>query len=278
MYSLDINFLNDRPEYKPDAASARAKPRAAAPSNSRQPLIMGGVAFLLLSAIPLGLWLFLQSRNADLEQQGIELDAQIGDLQSRQKQLASINAEVTQVKNETGALATVFNQIKPWSALMQDIRARVPRGIQITEVKQLPLSQAPAPPPPPPAAGQPGSPPPPAVVPTGPIQISGVAGSFSDVNDFLLTLKNSPFLNPAETRIATSESKPGAPLAPLNIPGGQGAADLGTTEIPPVVNFQIQTTLSPTPASELLRDLELKGATGLVTRIEALKKKGVIQQ
>ena len=41
------------------------------------------------------------------------------------------------------------------------------------------------------------------------------------------------------------------------------------------VTFTIESKLSDTPTSDLRRELDRKGAVGLVTRIEALKNKGV---
>jgi len=281
MYSLDINFLNDRPEYKSDATSKRAK---AAPvrSDSKAPYVLGGLAMVLLPAIAGGLWFFLQTQNADLEQKSAALDAQLGQLQDVQKKIATINAETAQIKSETQALASVFNQIKPWSAMMQDLRTRTPPGIQITLVKQLLVGQGvvaaptPAAPASPGAAASPAAAPP---APTGVIQISGIAKSFNDVNDFMLVLQKSSFVKASETRLLTSELKETPPLQDLNLSDApQTKIDLKSLPpFPKEVHFQIQTALSDIPASELMRELELKGAAGLVTRIEALKQKGVIQ-
>jgi len=281
VYSLDINFLNDRPEYKSDAPSKRQKAAAPVRNDSKAPYVFGALAMVLLPAIAGGLWFYLQSRNAELEQESAALDAKLGQLQDVQKKIASINAETTQVKNEAAALATVFNQIKPWSAMMQDIRTRIPPGVQITLVKQLPVGQGGAPPPPSPAPSPgatptPGAAPP---VPTGLVQISGIATSFNDVNDFMLVLQKSSFVKANETKLVTSELKDSSPLVNLglqNVP----QVTVDTKSLPPLpkqVVFQIQTALSDIPASELMRELELKGAAGLVARIEALKQKGVIQ-
>ena len=47
-------------------------------------------------------------------------------------------------------------------------------------------------------------------------------------------------------------------------------------ELPPIIEYKIETNLSPLGASELLPQLKSKGAIGLVDRIETLKEKGIL--
>ncbi|QZZ21831.1 PilN domain-containing protein [Leptothermofonsia sichuanensis E412] len=281
MYSLDVNFLNDRPEYKPDGAAARGRGMRAVPSDSRQPLILGLLAAILLPALAGGLLLFLQARNGELEQQQAALDSQLGDIEAKKKQIESIQAEVTQVRDETNALASVFNTIKPWSAVMQDFRDRIPPGVQILRIRQLApdpqaLQQQPSPSPSP---GQPAPPPTPPVV--GKIEINGLANSFNDVNDFMLVLQRSPFLNPSETRLLSSElQKEALKFGNLQLRNAPTASvdPSALPTLPRQVEFTVQTAFNDIPASDLLQELERKTAVGLVARIEALQRKGVIQK
>jgi type IV pilus assembly protein PilN len=274
MYSLDINFLNDRSEYKPDLA--RAKPGRAMSADSRRPLILGGLAALLFPAIAAGLLLFLQSQNARLEQEQADLDAKLGNIEAKRKEIANLQNQVKQTKEETNALASVFNQIKPWSAMMQDIRDRIPPGVQVVGVKQLPPDKAAAaqasPPPAAPAAGAPAAP------PASFLSLVGRANSFNDVNDFMLVLQKSNFLKAKDTRLVKAElEREGRKLENIRLPNQQTVGNQEQPELPRQVQFEIQTALSDVPASELLRELDRKGASGLVTRIETLQQKGVIQ-
>jgi len=140
MYSLDINFLNDRPEYRPEGA--RQKTRVVS-TDSKQPLFIGAAVAVGLLAMAVGSLLFLQAQNANLEQRQSELDSQLGDLTAKQKQIADINTQTKQIKDETGALASVFNLVKPWSAMMQEVRDRIPLGVQILTITQsTPTGQA----------------------------------------------------------------------------------------------------------------------------------------
>lgn len=272
MYSLDINFLNDRPEYKPDAARRGGRRTPTFVSGDRRPLYWGLAAGVLFPVALLALWGFLQVKNSDLERQQAELDSQLVNLENQKKDLASINTQIKQGTEETQALATVFNQIKPWSAMTQDIRDRLPPNVQIAGITQItPAAAAQAKPP---VAGQ--TPPP----VSGLVLIEGVANSFNDVNDFLLTLQQSNFLQSAQTKLVSSELTEPQALQNLDLAGsrsGGSNANYETPKLPPRVKFSLQTALSEVPASELIRELDRKGAVGLVTRIEALKEKGVIK-
>jgi type IV pilus assembly protein PilN len=272
MYSLDINFLNDRPEYKPEAA-ARTKAARPIASDSRQPLILGLLAAILLPGLALGGLLVLQSRNAELARQDQDLENKLGTLKASQQRITNINNEVALVRDETQALASVFNQIKPWSAMMQDLRDRLPPNVQVTEVKQSPPSTttvAPA------ASPQAGAAPANAPPPSGPILISGIANTFNEVNDFLLLLQKSNFLKADSTRIISAELADAQTIEQLDVEGAPEQVE-DPPQLPRQVRFQIETSLSDIPASELLQELDRKGATGLVTRIESLQQKGVLQ-
>ena len=274
MYGLDVNFLNDRPEYKPNAAS-RTKQRVAANPGDRRPLIFGAIAAVVFPAVALGLLFFLQHRNGDLEQEQAGLDAQLSTIEAKRKEIGNVKAEIQKTKDETDALASVFNTVKPPSALMQDIRDRTPADVQILNVKQGPpekVAASPAPGAPPPNPNAPISP--------GKFIISGVAKSFDNVNDFLLVLQKSSFLKASETKLQASELKDGNKIASLKLKDVPQIAvdEKQLPALPKQVTFEIQTSLSDATASELLRELNRVGAVGQVTRIENLQNKGILQK
>jgi type IV pilus assembly protein PilN len=245
---------------------------------------------LLLPALVGGLLLVLQQQVAQKEQQKAALDSELGRLQIEQKKITQLTEEITRVNEETTALASVFNQIKPWSAMLQDIRERIPPGVQISNIQQIT-----APAPPPAANAQPanakGAKPAnakganataPAGAATTPpqvtkLEINGTARSFDDVNYFLLTLQRSAFLKGDQTQLVSAELVQNPNKLEVKVPGQQNQSKV-TYELPKLVQYKIQTNLSDVPASELLRELDRKGAVGLVTRIRTLQQKGVIQQ
>jgi type IV pilus assembly protein PilN len=70
----------------------------------------------------------------DARTNGIERE--IAKEQISSKKLLDSRPNRLKVKGETVALATVFDQIKPWSAMLQDIRERIPPGVQIKTIEQ----------------------------------------------------------------------------------------------------------------------------------------------
>ncbi|MBW4548836.1 MAG: PilN domain-containing protein [Symplocastrum torsivum CPER-KK1] len=283
MYSLDVNFLSDRPDYRPpdQGSSPKKRQRSAA---AMTPLYIGIGVGLLLPALVGGLWFVLQQQIAQKEQQETELNAQLQRLQIEEQKIARLNEQIEQVNAETQALATVFNQIKPWSAMLQDIRERVPPGIQIgtvTQTEEVPKNQPAAASPPPQsqannakaknaqaaqAQAQAASTP----RPTMKLEIQGTARSFDDVGYFLVTLKRSPFFKGDETQLVKAQLVENR--TKLEVPKTQTQGQRVTYTLPKVVEYTISTSISDTPASELLRELDRKGAVGLVTRIRTLQE------
>ena len=273
MYSLDVNFLRSRSDRQQTQFTQLAKKGLAL--GEKAPLIMGVAVGAICPALVAAGWLFLQSQNAQLENKVAEVEAQLNSLNAQEQNIKNTQAQVSQIQGETTALATVFNQIRPWSAMLQDLRDRIPRTVQIDSIKQI-AAAAPPPAAQPPADGnnnaapaQPAQPAQPAANPAGGIEITGIARSFTDVNDFLLTLQQSAFLQPSDTKIVTAELVDN----PLAAPSGSDVK----VKLPQVVKYTIQSSLSTVPASEILRELERKGTYGLVTRIRTLQQKGVIQ-
>lgn len=281
MYSLDVNFLKDRPELVGQRGGERTS-APPTPAGSMTPLIIGVVIGLLLPGLVGGLWFFLQQQNAQVEEEINQLKVTLGGLQQAEKQIQQLTDETNKVKSETVALASVFNQIKPWSAMLQDIRDRVPPNVRIQSIeqKQVVATATPATP----AAGantpKPGTPPAnPANNMTTKLEIMGSARSFDDVNYFLLTLQRSPFLKSDETQLIVAKLQENPSKLEVNYPQNQNQSGGRVTyELPKAVGYTIQTSLNDVPASELIRELDRKGAVGLVTRIRTLQDKGVFQK
>jgi type IV pilus assembly protein PilN len=254
MYSLDVNFLKDRA--RPEKGSEK-KPRKSMPVGDMTPLYIGLGIGLCFPIFVGAAWFILQAKSGELqtsintlEQQNQELEAKIGDIKK-------ISAEIKAVKDETQALVTVFDQIRPWSAMLLDIKQRIPGTVQLESVKQVAqVGVAPG------TASTTGT------IPTSGVEINGFARSFNDVNDFLLTMKQSRFFNANDARISTAESVPAQIPSGVVLPPG--------FKPPQVVKYTIQTNLSDIRASELMRELEEKGTVGLVARIRSLQQTGAL--
>jgi type IV pilus assembly protein PilN len=258
MYSLDVNFLKDRPAYQKSSDKKGSAIKFSLPAGDLTPIYIGvGIAVFFPVLVGTGLW-FLQAQNTQLEQTIAQLEQEKQQLEAQIGNINQIKEETNRIKQETQALVTVFDQIRPWSAMLQDLRDRIPSTVQIENIKQTPPTPA--------AEGQP------APNPAGGVDITGFARSFNDVNDFMLTLQQSRFFKATETKISTAE------LVDAPIPVGTQTATNLPIKPPQIVKYTIQSTLSDVPASELIRELEQKGTVGLVTRIRSLQKTGVIQR
>ena len=277
MYGLDINFLNDRTQ-RPSEAGLRS---AGQVQSDPRPYYIGAAVAVALVALTGGAWAVFSSQNADLEKQKASLDSQLTVLQSQLADAQTYAQQVSQIESENQALATVFDRIKPWSAVLQDVRDRVPNGVQIDTIEQLTTPTAAAPAPTPSASPTDGSSPAPVVpiepeIPPPRISISGKARSFNDVNDFLLTLQRSPFLQGKDVKIVTSSLIDNPTQVEFSSPPvGSGEIKV---QLPKVVEYKIEGNFTDLTASELLQDLERTLSVGLATRIQALRDRGVLKQ
>ncbi|MBH8575936.1 PilN domain-containing protein [Nostocaceae cyanobacterium CENA369] len=253
MYSLDINFLKDRPIFqnKPNKRGGFKLP-----VGDLTPIYIGVALGVCLPIFAATGWWFLQAKNSELEQNIAQLDGENKKLDAEIGNINKIREDIAQVKAQTQSLVSVFDQIRPWSAMLQDLRDRIPATVQIDNVKQIPPTPA--------AEGKPPN------NPAGGIQINGLARSYNDVNDFLLTLQQSPFLKSSDSKIISAN------LVDAPIPPSAGTTTNVPIKPPQIVRYTIQSSLSDIPASELMRELEQKGTVGLVTRIRSMQQIGVI--
>ncbi|WP_373540598.1 PilN domain-containing protein [Chamaesiphon sp.] len=326
MYSLDINLLRERTEYQTGSQSEFVNDTRMAPAKyGKLPLFIGvGAAALTLLACGAG-WLILDRQTSQLEAKQRDLDQKLGSLKVQDARLQELNTQLSQIEGETQSLAGVFNQVQPWSAVLQDLRESIPQGVQIASVTQsefkpvVPATPVPAPgapsgglvnkistPPNPEASPKPATPTGspvataptsvpvaptpgnsatvatlPAEIPTAKLEIIGTAKSFEEVNNFMLTLKQSAFFNPDETQLMNANLVDGVTLTALGldgkpIPGATTSDKSRQFELPKTVAYTIQTSLKRIPAADLMSELERKGAVGLVTRLRSLQQQQVM--
>jgi type IV pilus assembly protein PilN len=307
MYNLDINFLKDRKEYSGAAArggAARSGGRRtggggggqSSSANSGSILAIGALVGLLpLALVGLG-WGWLAWSKGQSQGRLTEVQAQVAEIEQKEKDRDKARADLQAAKSQIEALTGVFSNIKPWSAMSQDLRDRLPSGVQILEILQkteVPVAVAAETATPTTAQVAAGGSQAPAAAPTpviqepiGRIEITGAADNFDRVNDFLVVLQKSNFFNADQTKIVTSERQPETALTTTALPGPDGQSSGGSSnaikpgdlpKLPSKVTFKIETELANVSTGELLRELERKGAVGLVSRIDALKQKGVIK-
>lgn len=257
MHNIDINFLKDR---KLDTVSGTTafKKKKATPIGERLPIyIGGGVAVAFIAAVG-GSLLFLNSQKTSTNSTIAQLDAEIQRLQGQNAQIKQIETEIEGINREIGILVSVFNEIKPWSSMLAEISTVTPPNVQIQGITQADNKT---------------------------LTINGFAKSYDNVNDFLLTLKNSAFLNPEATNLTTTSIGPNPGTVATNraqilgqeTTDSEKANDGLEITLPPVVLYTITTEINDKPAEELLNQLSRRGAIGLVSRLTNLQRKGALQ-
>ncbi|MDJ0844974.1 PilN domain-containing protein [Crocosphaera sp.] len=241
MYSLDVNFLKDR-NLETSAKTTKITQLRGPSLKEQVPLIIGGAVMVILPAITASSLLILNQLSSSTQQRIQQLESQLGQLSAQNQSVEEINAKVQQNDQEIQSLVTVFNQIRPWSAIFSEIEAKIPANVQVGAINQG----------------------------DGSVTISGYALSYDDLNDFVLTLQSSPLLN-AERTVITTASLEDFPVETTNAP------DNLEVEFPQGVRYTITTAISDRPSSELIQDFARSGAIGLVNRIRTLEDKGVIK-
>lgn len=262
MYNIDINFLKDRKLDSTGATTSFVK-KPTTPLSERIPILIGtGVGLAFIAAVG-GALVLLNGQKTSTTETIAQLESEIQRLQGQNRQVQQIQTEIDNVNRDIGILASVFNHIKPWSAMLAEIAYVTPPNIQINSITQNDIKS---------------------------LTINGYGESYDDVNDFLLTLKSSPFLNPENTRLTTSSiaQNPSTVVfnrAQLNPQGAtteeatatEGGEEGLQVELPPVVLYTVTTEISDLSSDQLLNLLNRRGAIGLVSRLSNLQRKGVLQ-
>jgi type IV pilus assembly protein PilN len=136
MYNLDVNFLNDRPDLKPGGAGAAARAGASgrarsgfssSNSDSKTPLYAGIATLVGLLGLTAAAFGYFTWHKGNLAEQQADLDTKLGTLEAKRTELAAAKKKVADAEGEIKALASVFTQIKPWSAISQESSRRTTR-------------------------------------------------------------------------------------------------------------------------------------------------------
>lgn len=275
MYNLDINFLRDRQpnqsiNLKRDFVQKKEPSLA-----DKIPLALGAFVFILAPAITFMYLKNVQASTAEVKTEIKQIESEIADLGNQNKKIEAANAELDTVQKETTALVGVFEKIKPWAAIMQEVSDRTPPGVLVESIQQTGGVVAPASDsnaakdPKDKDAEAAEATPPPATDTTG-INLAGVARSYEDVNDFVLFLQRSPFFNRQQVRL----NEASLTSFPVEIENQDQLPKNATLEIPEGIKFTISAQLNNAPASQLKGEIEKKGSIGLATRLNTLERKG----
>lgn len=277
MYNLDINFLRDRGGDQ--SADVGSIPQKKEPSMADKiPIAAGIIVALVAPAITFGYLQSVKAQTATVESEVAQIESEIADLGNQNKKIEAATAEIEVAQKETAALVGVFEKIKPWAAIMQEVSDRTPPGVQVDSIQQTAGVQPTTPPPPTEnkenkenKKGEAASPPPAPAASIG-IDLAGVARSYDDVNDFVLFLQRSPFFDSKQVKLN------GASAAdfPIEVTNKEDFPDIASIEFPQGVKYTISAQLNNVPSSQLIEEIEKKGSIGLVTRLKTLERKGAV--
>jgi type IV pilus assembly protein PilN len=252
MYSLDINFLKDRSD-QPVEGSPAGRPSPSGGPAAFLPAIIGLIVGLALPGLCFAGKIILENRGQQLTVNKEQLTTELTNLQAQLQQAKDLQAQADQVEQDIQALIGVFGKVQPISAIIQEVSNRMPSGLQLNKFESSPDT----------------------------ITFAGTATSYTQLNDCLLVLKQSPFLDPKAIKLDTSEVKGTESVFKITQPEGIDPVYLPTIKVnlPYVVGYTISAKLSnpSTLDPKILNQLKALGATGLVARLETLQQEGVIQ-
>ncbi len=184
MYTLDINFLNDRA-----AAEAQAVERQ--PIADSQFLIYGGAVAVVALALVGGAFFFLNSANEGIQQELATLTAKETSLNGKIKTLEDQEKQLQAIQDRNNQILNLFVGNLPVSAIADDLRRRTPLTVQIKSITQQSVTAAT-----PQAASQ------------STISLDGTATNYNELNDYILLLKASPLLDSDKTKLVSSTLQP----------------------------------------------------------------------
>jgi len=184
MYTLDINFLNDRA-----AAETQAVERQ--PIADSQFLIYGGAVAVVALALVGGAFFFLNSANEGIQQELATLTAKETSLNGKIKSLEDQEKQLQAIQDRTNQVLNLFVGNLPASAIADDLRRRTPLTVQIKSITQQAAAATT-----PQATSQ------------STITLDGTATNYNELNDYILLLKASPLLDGDKTKLISSTLQP----------------------------------------------------------------------
>ncbi|MDJ0899411.1 MAG: PilN domain-containing protein [Xenococcus sp. MO_188.B8] len=247
MFSLDINFLKDRGLDTAVATETKVERKSSSIAD-KIPIVAGAILALVLPGMVFSYSRTFEGKQAKLKQEIQDIEAAIKKSQGQEKSLENLGADLKQARSETQALIGVFEKIRPWSAILREVGDRTPPGTKIDSLEQNGIGA------------------------NLKLKIGGTARSYSDVNDFVLFLQRSPFFDPNKIVLGTVNSV----TWKLELENEDELPENMILTIPDGVKYTIEAQLANKPNSKLIRELNNKGALGLLTRLKTLENKGVI--
>lgn len=256
MYNLEINFLQHRSSSKLKVEYGNEVNSINHPINQRNfiPIFVGlGLGLCFPALAWSSLW-WLQDQNSGLEGEVAQLNNHSQNLDQQLTQMQKIREQTTTIEQQTENLVTVFEQMRSWSVILQELGNRIPSKVQIESLEHKQITTL--------------------STKTEQLEITGYALNFKAVNQFLLNIGKSKLFNAKNSRINMAELVDAPPVT------GAIVTQQSSMEFKPlqVVKYNMTISLTDVPVSNLVRELEKKGAMGLVEKIRHLERIGAISK
>ena len=172
MYTPEINFLKQRSGAGTAESSAGTviSPTVAQGIRSGASAAIIGVGFALTLLVAYGLVdYFVQNRLRTLKAEQSRVTEELGAAEAERTRLNALNDELQGIQARTDAFKAFFNQVQPWSSILEDIRNQIPSDTWITDISAS----------------------------NSTVSIEGQSSNFDSVNDFQLTLLQSALVDDA---------------------------------------------------------------------------------
>ncbi|MEO1131588.1 MAG: PilN domain-containing protein [Cyanobacteria bacterium J06639_1] len=167
MYLPEINFLAERGELDRDIPAGESTAGSSAGGLTSSRVIIGGAAVLALIGVSFaGVYLWTFGRIRTLQTEQTEVTEELGEAQAELARLQQLQAELGDIQTRTQALKAFFDRVQPWSAILEEIRNRIPPDTWIDTVSTSDTD----------------------------VTIEGQSATFDQVNDFQLALLQSPLV------------------------------------------------------------------------------------
>lgn len=227
MYLPEINFLAERGELDRDATAGESTSGGGSLGglSSSGILLGGGAVLAVVVAICAVGTAFFSYRVGQLRTEEAEVDTELAEAQAELAQLEQLQAELSGIQTRTQALKTFFDRVQPWSAILEEIRNRIPPQTWIQTVTTTDTT----------------------------VRVEGQSSTFDQVNDFQLALLQSPLV--ADVAIERAEFDEGQENQDRIIESAVNYSLIITLEDKPVSEYL--PTLAARGSSGLVRKIEI---------------------
>ena len=231
----------------------RGLPAAEPPlASARRLMFQGGALGVVLLLAVLLSWLWMAWREQQLSATLAQLDHVPASLRSLEGRLRQEQGQLNQLQSRSTALARGLVATSSGSALLTQLAAVTPQGVQLSEVS---------------VSGQ-------------SLSLKGLArdpGAFARVNALGLLLSESPLVQPGAVKVVklSREAPPAAAPAAPGAPGAGAAAPQGPLPLPPV-RWELSASLASLSPARQLTVLQGLGADGMARRLQTLAALGLL--